>query len=57
MNEQNRVLVRRGARLLNEEEIQSVGGGIHTETACTVPTATCPNKDGDASIGACGPVC
>ena len=57
MNDQNRVLVRRGARSLNEEEIQRVGGGIHTETLCTVPTATCPNRDGDAQIGECGPVC
>ena len=57
MNDQNRVLVRRGARSLNAEEMERVGGGLHTETVCTVPTATCPNKDGDASIGECGPVC
>jgi hypothetical protein len=56
MNDQ-RVLVRRGARYLSEEEVERVGGGIHTETACTVPTAICPNKDGDASIGECGPTC
>jgi hypothetical protein len=57
MNDRNRVLARRGARSLSEEEIQSVSGGIHTETACTIPTAACPNKDGDASIGECGPIC
>jgi hypothetical protein len=57
MNDKNRVLVRTGARSLNEEEIQRVGGGIHTETLCTVPTSTCPNRDGDAQIGECGPVC
>jgi hypothetical protein len=57
MNDQNRVLARKGARSLSEEEIQSVSGGIHTETACTVPTSSCRNKDGDASIGECGPIC
>jgi hypothetical protein len=57
MNDQNRVLNRRGARQLTESEVDLVSGGLHTETPCTVPTATCPNKDGDASIGECGPVC
>ncbi len=54
MNDQNRVLLRRGARALTEEEVGRIGGGLHTETLCTVPTTTCPNKDGDASIGECG---
>ena len=57
MNDQNRVLVRWGARSLSAEEIERVGGGLHTETLCTVPSTACPNKDGDASIGECGPVC
>ena len=57
MNDLNRVLLRRGARALSEEEIDRVSGGLHTETVCTVPTTTCPNKDGDASIGECGPTC
>jgi hypothetical protein len=57
MNDLNRVLVRRGARSLNEEEIARVSGGLNTETVCTVPTTVCPNKDGDASIGECGPHC
>jgi len=57
MNDQNRVLVRTGARSLNQEEIERVGGGIHTETLCTVPTEACPNRDGDAQIGECGPHC
>jgi hypothetical protein len=57
MNDQNRVLGRWGARSLTEEELQQVGGGLHTDTVCTVPTEVCPNKDGDASIGECGPVC
>jgi hypothetical protein len=24
---------------------------------CTIPSTTCPNKDGDASIGECGHGC
>lgn len=50
----NRVLARAGARELTAEEVEHVNGGLHTETLCTVPTTTCPNKDGDASIGECG---
>ena len=57
MNDQNRVLIRRGARDLNAEEMERVGGGLPTDTVCTVPTNSCPNKDGDASIGECGPIC
>ena len=57
MNDQNRVLIRRGARSLSAEEMERVGGGLHTETLCTVPTEVCPNKDGDAQIGECGPHC
>ena len=57
MNDQNRVLIRQGARELGTEEIERVGGGLHTETLCTVPTSTCPNRDGDAQIGECGPIC
>jgi hypothetical protein len=57
MDDQNRVLARKGARSLSKDEIARVGGGINTDTVCTVPTSTCPNKDGDASIGECGPVC
>lgn len=57
MDDQNRVLIRRGARSLNQEEIERVGGGLHTETLCTVPSAACPNRDGDASLGECGPIC
>jgi hypothetical protein len=57
MEQNNRVLSRRGARELNIDEVNYIGGGIHTETLCTVPTTTCPNTDGDASIGECGPRC
>jgi|ERR1043166_6317743 hypothetical protein len=44
MKDQNRVLVRTGARSLSAEEMERVGGGIHTETLCTVPTETCPTR-------------
>ena len=54
MNDQKRVLIRRGARELSAQEVELVGGGLHTATLCTVPTGNCPNKDGDASIGECG---
>jgi len=57
MDDQNRVLARKGARSLSEDEIARVGGGINTDTVCTVPSSTCPNKDGDASIGECGHIC
>jgi hypothetical protein len=57
MNGQNRVLARTGARSLSAEEMERVGGGLNTETLCTIPTSACPNKDGDASIGECGPHC
>jgi len=57
MKDQNRVLVRTGARSLSAEEMERVGGWLNTETLCTVPTEACPNKDGDAQIGECGPHC
>jgi hypothetical protein len=57
MNDQNRVLIRQGARELGAEEIERVSGGLPTDTVCTVPSTVCPNKDGDASIGECGPIC
>jgi len=37
--------------------MERVGGGLNTETLCTIPTAACPNNDGDARIGECGPHC
>jgi len=46
----NRVLTRRGARELNEQEVERVSGGFRTLTACTF-VAT--GADGDASIGEC----
>jgi len=53
MNDQDRVLIRRGARDLTAEEVERVSGGIHTLTPCTNhPCSTV--KDGDSSIGECG---
>jgi hypothetical protein len=53
MDDQNRVLIRMGARELSAEEVNRVGGGLPTDTACTCPSATHPNGDGDAFIGEC----
>ncbi|HZU33900.1 MAG TPA: hypothetical protein VFB79_22495 [Candidatus Angelobacter sp.] len=52
MKDQNRVLVRNGARILTAEEIDRVTGGVHTLTACTFDPQL-RSKDGDASIGEC----
>ena len=35
--------------------MERVGGGLHTETVCTVPTNVCPNKVEMLPIGECGP--
>ena len=35
MNEQDRVLIRRGARELDRDETRKVSGGLGTLTACT----------------------
>jgi hypothetical protein len=46
----NRVLNRRGARELNENEVEKVNGSLHTDTVCTFG----PNgKDGDTFLGEC----
>jgi hypothetical protein len=39
MNDQNRVLVRRGARDLTEKEVEQVCGGLRTATKCSVTAA------------------
>ena len=52
MNEQNRVLIRRGARELMPTEADLVGGGLRTLTLCTIGTSTA-TADGDARIGEC----
>lgn len=52
MNDQNRVLIRQGARELDREETERVSGGLNTLTACTFDPDL-GGKDGDASIGEC----
>jgi hypothetical protein len=51
MKENNRVLIRRGARNLSEQEVAQVNGGAHTLTACTLSAAK--TSDGDTRIGEC----
>jgi hypothetical protein len=53
-NQNNRVLIRIGARILTPEEEAVVVGGIRrgTDTLCTLPSAIHPNGDGDP--GECG---
>jgi hypothetical protein len=49
-NENSRVLGRRGARIVTENESNVVNGGIMTETACSIG----PNGlDGDLFTGDC----
>jgi hypothetical protein len=50
MNDNNRVLTRRGARELDEKEVEQVGGGLRTQTVCTHNGTT---ADGDAFFGEC----
>ena len=52
MNDQNRVLARRGARDLNEHEVVQVSGGVRTLTACTLAAAG--TVDGDTFHSECG---
>ena len=52
MNENNRVLSRRGARELSAEEMERVSGSLPTDTVCTWD----PKRgaaDGDSFIGEC----
>jgi hypothetical protein len=52
MNDHNRVLVRKGARDLNEQEVAMVSGGLRTLTACTLAAAG--TLDGDTFHSECG---
>lgn len=52
MNNQNRVLLRRGARDLNDQEVAMVAGGLRTLTACTLAAAG--TLDGDTFHSECG---
>jgi hypothetical protein len=54
MNDQNRVLLRRGARALSEQEVEHVSGGIRTATLCTAPTRANASADGDTFHSECG---
>lgn len=54
MNDLNRVLLRRGARALSEQEVEHVGGGIRTATLCTISTSTQASADGDTFGSECG---
>jgi hypothetical protein len=50
MNDQNRVLIRKGARELSAEETEQIGGGLRTDTVCTFGPK---GKDGDTFLGEC----
>lgn len=52
MNDLNRVLLRRGARALSEQEVEHVGGGIRTATLCTA-SSTGAGADGDTFLSEC----
>ena len=52
MNDQNRVLARRGARDLDEQEMEQVCGGLRTATKCSVTPAGA--IDGDLFHSECG---
>lgn len=54
MNDENRVLLRKGARALSEEEVEIVGGGIRTATLCTASTRANASADGDTFNSECG---
>jgi hypothetical protein len=52
MDDQNRVLARKGALDLNEQEVEMVAGGLRTLTACTLAAAG--TLDGDTFHSECG---
>jgi hypothetical protein len=47
----NRVLGRRGARIVTTQEVDAVHGGQSTETVCTFVQKGGP--DGDVTLGEC----
>lgn len=51
MNDNDRVLVRKGARELSEQEANRVSGSLGTLTACTFDPRF--GADGDVRIGEC----
>jgi hypothetical protein len=52
MDQDNRVLCRKGARDLSAEETDRINGGLRTLTPCTIGNGP-HHRDGDASIGEC----
>jgi hypothetical protein len=52
MNDQNRVLIRKGARELTPTEADLINGGLRTLTVCTIGGVTA-QRDGDVSLGEC----
>lgn len=50
-SQDNRVLSRRGARIVNEKETRLVNGGLATETLCTFDPRF--GADGDTFTGDC----
>ena len=51
MDDQNRVLIRSGARTLSAEEMERVTGGLRTATFCSINSLG--QRDGDTFIGEC----
>jgi len=51
MNNENRVLIRRGARDLSTQEMEQVTGGLRTATFCSINATG--QRDGDVSLGEC----
>jgi len=51
MNDQNRVLIRTGARELTQEEVEHINGGgfVHTNVITWGPNG----RDGDGLLGEC----
>ena len=49
--EDNRVLSRRGARIINEQETRKVNGGLNTETFCSFEPGY--GADGDQFTNDC----
>ena len=52
MDDQNRVLIRKGARELTPTEADLINGGLRTLTLCTIGGVTA-QRDGDVSLGEC----
>jgi hypothetical protein len=53
MNQDNRVLGRKGARELTEREIEYATGAVRTTTLCTIDLSALAVRDGDTFLGEC----